>query len=608
MAPMPDSPMSFLPPASEHVRDEYARLAAAAAQDVALFERLDSRVADWRLGVVAVFGVAAWLGWGMKLFSPWFLILPFTVFIGLMVWHERVVRRRDRARRVMAFYEAGLRRVEGRWAGTGAAGTRFMDPKHSYAVDLDVFGKGSLFELLCTARTRAGEDCLASWLSGPADPTVITARQEAVAELRSKAKLRQDLALLGEDVGVGIDPAALTTWGASPGRLPAGPWRAVAVAITVGTLAGFALWGMGDRPYFLLAFVLAGRLLEWRLGAGVKRVVQTVERPARDLRLMAGLLARLEAEPYASGLLARLQSVLQTEEGPASLRVDRLQAILGHLAARANPLLAPVLATLLWTTHWAFAIETWRARNGAPLGGWLSAIGEFEALCALSTYACEHPSDPFPEIVAEGAVFEGTGLSHPLLPPGQAVPVDIALDERSRLYLVSGSNMSGKSTFLRTVGANAVLALAGAPVRAQGLRLSPVHLGASIRTQDSLEGGISRFYAEILRLRQIVGIATENPPLLFLLDEILHGTNSHDRRVGASAVARALIKAGAIGLLTTHDLALAQLADEAALGAVNVHFEDQLVDGQMSFDYRLRPGVVEKSNAIALMRAVGLDV
>ena len=602
------NPAASPPTAFSDVQAEYVQAVKNARDEAALFERLDSRVADWRLWSIIAAGVTAWLAWGLKWVSPWVLILPLGVFAFLMVWHERVVRRRDRARRALAFHEAGLRRVEGRWAGTGNDGARFADPKHPYAIDLDVFGKGSLFELLCTARTRAGEDCLAAWLSAPASSDVIRVRQQAVAELRQNSHSRRDLALLGEDVRVGIDPAALSAWGAQPRRLPAGFWRPAAILITLGTIVGFALWATGHTYSVAAAFIVAGRLLEWRLGAGVKRVVQTVERPARDLRLMAELLARLESEQFDAPLLKHLQGAFRREGDPASVRVERLQAILGHLAARANPLLAPILAVLLWTTHWAFAIETWRTRNGAHLGEWLGTIGELEALYALSAFAYEHPAYPFPIIADQGAVFEAVGLSHPLMPPGHAVPNDITLDARSRLYLVSGSNMSGKSTFLRTVGVNAVLALAGAPVGARSLCLSPLHLGASIRTQDSLEGGVSRFYAEILRLRQIVGIGADHPPLLFLLDEILHGTNSHDRRLGASAVARALVAGGAIGLLTTHDLALAQLADDASLGATNVHFEDQLVDGRMSFDYQLRPGVVEKSNAIALMRAVGLDV
>ena len=218
------------------------------------------------------------------------------------------------------------------------------------------------------------------------------------------------------------------------------------------------------------------------------------------------------------------------------------------------------------------------------------------------------PEDPFAEISEGGPLFEAEGLAHPLLQPEVCVRNDVALGGSLHVLVVSGSNMSGKSTLLRSVGTNAVLALAGAPVRARRLRLSPMTIGASIRVQDSLEGGYSRFYAEITRLRLLLQIARETPPLLFLLDELLQGTNSHDRRSGAGSVVRALLDAGAIGLLTTHDLALTQIAKELAPRAGNVHFQDRLVDDEISFDYRLRPGVVPRSNALALMRAVGLPV
>jgi DNA mismatch repair ATPase MutS len=238
---------------------------------------------------------------------------------------------------------------------------------------------------------------------------------------------------------------------------------------------------------------------------------------------------------------------------------------------------------------------------------WLRAAGEYEALLALSAYAYEHPDRPFARVSTDGPIYAAGGLFHPLMHPGQAVPNDITLDDAHSVVIVSGSNMSGKSTLLRSVGINAVLAMAGAPVCAREFALQPRVVGASIRTQDSLEGGISRFYAEILRLRQIVGLAGERPTL-FLIDEILHGTNSHDRCVGGEAVLRALAARQAAGLATTHDLALASLADDPALHAVNVHFEDQIEAGKMSFDYHLRPGVVTRSNALELMRAVGLEV
>jgi DNA mismatch repair ATPase MutS len=240
---------------------------------------------------------------------------------------------------------------------------------------------------------------------------------------------------------------------------------------------------------------------------------------------------------------------------------------------------------------------------------WLRVVGELEALSSMATYAYEHPRDPFPTLVDQGPLFEAEALAHPLIPADIAVPNDVRLGGgHSHVIVVSGSNMSGKSTLLRSVGVNVVLALAGAPVRAAALRLSPLVLGATLKVEDSLEAGRSRFYAEILRIRTIVDAARGPVPLLFLLDEILHGTNSYDRRIGAEAIVRALAEGGAIGLVTTHDLALTELPSRLSVPAVNMHFEDRLEGGRMVFDYRMRPGVVEHSNALALMRAIGLDV
>jgi DNA mismatch repair ATPase MutS len=269
---------------------------------------------------------------------------------------------------------------------------------------------------------------------------------------------------------------------------------------------------------------------------------------------------------------------------------------------------APLAALMLWGTQFAFVIESWRIQWGGSVPRWLDATGELEALVSLASHAYEHPQDSFPAIVDEGPLYEADAIGHPLIPEGQLVRNDLRLGGELRLLVVSGSNMSGKSTLLRTVGVNAVLALAGAPVRAKSLRLSPFALGASIRVQDSLQEGISRFYAEITHLRQIMELAEGDLPLLFLLDEILQGTNSHDRRVGADGLVRGLLERGAVGLVTTHDLALAKIADSLSPRAANVNFEDHLEDGRMSFSYRMQPGVVRKSNALALMRAVGLKV
>jgi DNA mismatch repair ATPase MutS len=228
----------------------------------------------------------------------------------------------------------------------------------------------------------------------------------------------------------------------------------------------------------------------------------------------------------------------------------------------------------------------------------------------MASYAYEHPDDPFPELspASEPTRIEAEGLGHPLLPEDRAVRNDLSLGAENRLMMISGSNMSGKSTWLRAIGVNIVLASAGAPVRARKFRMTPLRIGASIRTTDSLQEGVSRFYAEIQRLGDIVKLAGNGMPLVFLLDEILSGTNSHDRRIGASCVALSLVRRGAIGLMTTHDLALTGIVNEIEPPGQNFHFEDQLEKGRMSFDYRLRPGVVEKSNALELMRSVGLEV
>ena len=314
-----------------------------------------------------------------------------------------------------------------------------------------------------------------------------------------------------------------------------------------------------------------------------------------------------EARPALCQLGKRIMRAL---EGMApSRQIARLNRLIDLLDAQRNVIFAPLALILLWPVQLAIAIESWRRSSGLAVVRWLDAVGEFEALSSLAGHAYERPHDPFPELADDGTCFEGEGLGHPMIPETRNVRTDLHLsDQRERLLIVSGSNMSGKSTLLRTVGTNTVLAMAGATVRARRLRLSQLQVGASIRIQDSLQAGASRFYAEITRLRQIVGLTEKAPRVLFLLDEILHGTNSHDRRIGAEGVVRGLIERGASGLITTHDLTLARIADELGPQAANVHFEDQLEGGKLSFDYQLRPGIVQRSNALELMRSVGLEV
>jgi DNA mismatch repair ATPase MutS len=318
---------------------------------------------------------------------------------------------------------------------------------------------------------------------------------------------------------------------------------------------------------------------------------------------------RIEKDPVSTPLLARLQSELRATGRSPAVEVRRLARLVDFVSSGHNQLFGPIAALLLLRTQIAFAVEHWRARCGPAVPRWLAAVAEYEALSALATYHAEHPEDPFPELVHGDPVFEGQGLAHPLLARDVAVANDVQLGgTHPHLLVVSGSNMSGKSTLLRTVGVNAVLAQAGAPVRASRLRLSPLRIGATIRLHDSLQQGRSRFYAEITRLAAIVELARRSRAVLFLCDEILSGTNSHDRLQGATGILKGLLSLDAIGMVTTHDLALTAIADSLGRAAANVHFEDRFEDDVLTFDYQLRPGVVRTGNAIPLMRSVGLDV
>lgn len=563
------------------------------------------QLGNLRLATAALAGLLAWLAFGKDWISGWTLLVPGAAFVAMLVIHDRVARREELAKRGVRFYERGLARMDGAWMGSGKAGERFRDAGHPYADDLDIFGRGSLFELLSTARTGAGERTLAAWLTAPAEAAEVRLRQEAVRELRDKLDLREEVALLGEDVGAGVHEAELAAWGAQP-RIPFSPYAPVA-AFAIGTVAlGGLLGWLGQMPGWGVVLVGAAAIAA-AFGFATRRVTQAVEgaldTPAHDLRILFLLLERFERERFTSPLLARLRAQLDSTDGRApSQEMRELFRLIGALEQGDHLLLRMIGPALLYREQLTMAIEEWRGRSGPGIARWLDAIGQLEALSALASFACEHPDLPFPELTAERALT-ARGLRHPLL-GGKAVANDVALGGERPLLLVSGSNMSGKSTLMRAVGLNTALAWAGSAVCAESLTAGPFAVGASLRNVDSVQEGKSRFYAEISRLRQIVDLTNGPRPVLFLLDELLSGTNSHDRRIGAEAVIRGLLARGAVGIVTTHDLALTAIAPPEA----NVHFEDEMVDGEIRFDYKLKPGVVERSNALELMRSVGLDV
>jgi len=591
-------------------QDVYRERLAARSAALASLEGRRQRLGHVRLLVFAAVAAVLWFTFREQI-SSWFVTIPLAVFISLVWKQSRLEREMEFARRAIGFSERGLARIENRWQGGGEPGDRFIDPHHPYSTDLDLFGRASLFELLSTARTRAGEARLASWLLAGADPATLHQRHEALKELKPLVDLREQLATLGSDFRTGVNPDHLKAWAAAPVN-PFGSglrWASLVLSIV---MFGVLLWWFSTEFVGIAATRAAAAvgaavgLIALSVRLRVSKIVGEINEPAHDLDLLAEILELLERQTFTSPRMKELGEAIRTASGhAASKRIGRLRRLMELIDSRDNFLVRVIGPPLLWTTQLAMALEAWRAENGALISVWLDAIAEIEALSSLANYAYEHPDDVLPQ-VAEGApVFEAQALGHPLLADERTVRNDVRLAPPVQLFVVSGSNMSGKSTLLRAVGVNAVLALAGGPVRARSLTLSKLSVGASIRTSDSLEEGQSRFMAEILRIKAILELPR---PALFLLDELLHGTNSHDRATGAEGIVRALLARGAIGLATTHDLSLATVAKQLEPAAANVHFEDRLENGRMVFDYKMREGVVTRSNALDLMRAAGLDV
>jgi MutS domain V len=589
-------------------RAEYERRLDHWRERMAALDRVNLWISYGRLALGIAGAVLLWLAFVLASISPLAPVAVWMAFGALAVIHARQLQRYERAVSAERVYLRGLDRLSNSWEGSGRDGAAFLEG-HPYARDLDLFGPASLFELLNTTRTEIGEATLADWLRAPAAVSEVRARHAAVDELRPMLDFREDVAVLASESPVGRT-GQLATWAASK---PVGFAPALRMMLAAFALVTFALAAatylevVQSEILFLWAIVEIAFAAIWR--RPFHHVAHAIDTPEHDLALLAGLLARVESEHFTSARLATLKQRLLTDGVPPSKRIAHLRTLVSWLDSTHNLLFAPIAYVLLLRPQLAVAIDRWHAAYGGAVAEWLREVGELEAFSALATYAYERPGDPFPELADEGPLFDAHGLGHPLIPPASVVRNDVMLGaDGPRVIVVSGSNMSGKSTLLRSVGVNVVLALAGAPVTASGLRMSALAPGATLRVEDSLHAGQSRFYAEILRIRTIVDLARGPLPVLFLLDEILHGTNSFDRRIGAEGIVRALVGLGAIGLVTTHDLALTELASMLDTAAVNRHFEDRLEDGKMVFDYRMRPGVVEHSNALALMRAIGLDV
>jgi hypothetical protein len=564
-------------------------LALRAAESQRLSHRLNRFVKKKRFIINLVVGYSVFDHSAALLIVPLVIMLIPAVFL-----QNRLARRLRRLDRAAEFHRHALARIEDRWIGDGQDGKQYPGENELFADDLHVFGKASLFQFLCTARTSVGRDALADWLNHPADADEIRERQSAVRELADNSDLREHLAILDPEES-SIDPQAVTSWASVPELMLNGSTRAAGVILAVALVVVIVVGS--QLPVLVRVSVIAVELMFFLVVRDRLRRVRSTGRAALgSLAYLSAMNSAIRNTSFTSRRLSDLQNAIAAPGTHSKFGFP-----LYRMATDLALLLLPACQFILNIDH--------RRRSlGMTAERALLALGELEALASLAHYAFVQPEATYPEIMTAETCYEAADLGHPLIRASDRVRNDIELNAALRLLIISGSNMSGKSTMLRTVGINAVLALCGAPVCAKDMRISPFSIGTAMRFSDSLEHRTSYFYAVIKRLRAVMKLQDEDRPVLFLIDEILQGTNSRDRIEGAKAFVRKLTDSGGVGMVTTHDLELTRIVDTFDGRATNVHFVDQLANGEILFDYKMRPGVVQTSNALALMRSMGLDL
>ncbi len=558
--------------------------------------------------VLAIVTAAAFcfLAFSRRAIPIWYPLLPLPAALVSLRKYSSQRLQISNFVRVRRFYAAGVERLEDRWIGNGISGEEFEASDHIYAADLSLFGRGSLFERLCTARTHLGCERLASYLQEPAGLNEIRQRQAGVRELEGRNDLREKLSMLGrydfeqsrwQTFADWLDspPADLVSW-LRPATLAS---SVVLGVLSVAVMLNPSIW-LSLLPIMLPVSATNAATGFW-LRKRVRGVLQAAAPVASEISLIRGGLELLASERFTTPKLA----ALKTRVEPAGRAIQLLKPWFTILQERTKDWFYLPSLWLLLGTQSALAIESWRLRHRDALRQWLDAWAEFEALNSLACYAHENPEDCWAELHEGSAYFSADGLGHPLMAREKCVLNDVSLGNAYRFCLLSGSNMSGKSTLLRSIGLAAVLAFAGGPVRARSLRLAVMRICASISVVDSLREGKSKFLAEVQRLREMLQLSASGP-VLFLVDEIFGGTNSPDRCAAADPVAGTLAARGAIGIISTHDIALAAIA---AHGGANLHMGSrERADSPLDFDYRLKPGVTTESNALAIARMAGVPI
>lgn len=581
-----------------------------------------------------VVGVALWRAEPLLFVAAGVAVVA---FIGSVVSHGRIKRQLEQYTTLYNLNSEGLHRLKRAWdnlptpplANTpsgeelAALGEQAAAIDVGAVADLDLLGKASLEQLLGTPNTPVGWTTLRRWILAPAAPAEVRLRQAAVAELAALVDWREEVGLRGRLLSAAgaSQPAyeRFVGWAESPNWLHQHRWLMWLARILPLIVIGLGLAAWYNYPVYLpLAAMLAVNLaVTMTIGQRVSETISQVAAHQAVYQAYAELFALATRQPFTADALQRLQTQLAASGLPADAQMRRLARLMPLADIRRSIYFFPIEIVTLWSFHLLWLLEGWQREAGAQVRGWLAALGEVEALIALATLKHDEPDWCLPAVTEHAsAMLQADALAHPLLPTARAVGNPVQVGPPGTFLLVTGSNMSGKSTLLRAIGVNTVLAQMGAPVHAAALQLTPLRVTSSMRVQDSLAQGVSFFMAELRRLKAVVDLAEVQQargdrPLLYLLDEILQGTNTHERQIAARQIILHLIRAGAIGAVSTHDLTLAD-APELAAASVPVYFTEQFTRGPegpaMHFDYQLRPGIATSTNALKLMELVGLAV
>ncbi len=561
--------------------------------------------------IVAAF-TAAWFLWPFGLLPG---LASFIVFIGLFIYFLKQDINNNEAientNRLITINEAELQVLYHHFLHL-PDGSNHQIATHTYTNDLDIFGRASLYQYINRTTSQQGNKLIAEWLMHPASVQVIQERQEAAKELATKNNWRQQLEAYGVSEPITLaTEQKITKWLTEENKfIHKTGWKIVRIllpAISL-TILGLFLTGVIEANRFLPAAILL-MIIAFSISKLVLPAHYKLSKVAPELETLYNSIAWIERHDIKNPYLLRLQKIFNQPEEKASHKIKGLTQILERLDLRLNFIVfIPLNTFLFWDLQQVFALEKWKENNKQNIDHWFAGLAEMEAISTIGNLTFNHPAWTFPAISNEEAVFESVELGHPLIPIDKRVNNSFSTKCVNQLNLVTGSNMAGKSTFLRSIGVNMVLAMMGAPICANSLTLSHMKVMSSMRISDNLEESTSTFYAELKKLKEIIEAVNRNEKVFLLLDEILRGTNSADRHIGSKSLIKQLIHHNAAGVLATHDLELAKLAIDYPANIQNYHFDVQVANDELYFDYKLKRGICQSMNASILMKKIGIEL